>query len=267
MSEASIKEKQVVIDEIRGKFDKASSAVVIDYKGITVSEADDMRRKLREAGVDYKVYKNTMVNRAVEGTDYAELSQVLAGPSAFAFGFEDATAPARILLGVMKEYKKMTFKAGIVDGTFYDEAGMSAIAAVPAREELLARLFGSFKSPIGAFARVVNAIAEAGGEAPAEEAKPEEAEAKAEEKAEAPAEEEAKPEEAEAKKEEATPEEKAETKAEEKDEAPAEEAAPEEKAEEKAEEAESKAEEAKPEEAEAKKEEAKPEEAEEKAPE
>jgi large subunit ribosomal protein L10 len=178
MSEASLKEKQIVIDEIKDKFSRATSAVIIDYKGITVAEADAMRRKLRAAEVDYKVYKNSLVGRAIDGTDFEGLNESLAGPSAFAFGYDDATAPARVLNGVMKEFKKMSFKAGIVEGVVYDAAGIQQIAEVPAREELLARLLGSMKSPIGAFARVVNAIAEAGGgEAAAAAAPAEDAEA------------------------------------------------------------------------------------------
>jgi large subunit ribosomal protein L10 len=194
-----------------------------------------MRRKLRDADVDYKVYKNSLVSRAISGTDFAALEEVLAGPSAFAFGFEDVTAPARVLNDVMKEYKKMAFKAGIVEGNFYDAEAIKALAEVPSREVLLGRLLGSFKSPISAFARVVNAIAEAGGgaaaaatapaaeeapasEAPAEEAPAEEAAPVAEE---APAEEAAPAVEAEAPAEEATTE----------AEAPAEEAAAEDKAE------------------------------------
>ena len=93
MKEAYV-QKQVVIDEIKDKFERAESAVAIDYIGITVAEADAMRKKLREANVDYKVYKNTLVKRAIAGTDYEVLADVLDGPSAFAFSYDDATAPA-----------------------------------------------------------------------------------------------------------------------------------------------------------------------------
>ena len=96
MKEAYI-QKQVVIDEIKDKFERAESVVVIDYIGITVAEADEMRRKLREANVDYTVYKNTLVKRAIAGTDNESLAEILDGPSAFAFSYDDATAPARVL--------------------------------------------------------------------------------------------------------------------------------------------------------------------------
>ena len=91
------KQKQIIIDEIKDKFERAESAVVIDYMGITVAEADEMRKKLREAEVDYTVYKNTLVKRAIEGTKYEALGEILEGPSGFAFSYDDATAPARVL--------------------------------------------------------------------------------------------------------------------------------------------------------------------------
>jgi large subunit ribosomal protein L10 len=228
MSEESLKQKQAVIDEIRDKFDKSSSTVVIDYMGVTVAEANAMRTKLREAEVDYKVYKNTLVNRAIDGTEYEQIKETLAGPSAFAFGFEDATAPARVLNGVMKEYKKMAFKAGIIDGVFYDAAGMAQIAEIPPRNDLIAKFLGSIQNPVGSFVRVLAAIADKDEDADApaaEEAEAAAKEAPAEEKTETAAEEktEAAPEEAADA--EAPTEESAEASAEEKTEAAPEEAA------------------------------------------
>ena len=117
MKEAYI-QKQAIIDEIKDKFERAQSAVVIDYMGITVAQADAMRKKLREANVDYTVYKNTLVKRAIEGTEYEKMAEVLEGPSAFAFSYEDATAPARVLNESIKEFKKMAFKGGFVEGSF-----------------------------------------------------------------------------------------------------------------------------------------------------
>ena len=124
-------EKQVVIDEIKDKFERAESAVVIDYMGITVDEANAMRSKLREANVDYTVYKNTLVKRAVDGTDYAAIADVLEGPSAFAFSYDDATAPARVLNDAIKEFKKMEFKGGFVEGEYYDKDAIVQIASIP----------------------------------------------------------------------------------------------------------------------------------------
>ena len=165
-------EKQVVIDEIKDKFERAESAVVVDYMGITVEQANAMRAKLREANVDYTVYKNTLVKRAIDGTDYAALAEVLEGPSAFAFSYDDATAPARIVANFIKKAKVCKIKSGVVEGTYYDETGMQAIATIPSREELIAKFMGSIQSPITNFARVIKQIAEKDGEteAPAEAA-------------------------------------------------------------------------------------------------
>ena len=207
------KQKQAIIDEISGKMEKANGIVVIDYIGISVDEANSMRTKLREAGVDYKVYKNTLVKRAIDGTPQAGLADVLDGPSAFAFGYEDPTAPARTLDEIIKGLKKMEFKAGMIDGVVYDADGIKQIAAIPSREVLLSKFLGSIQSPIGKLVRTFAAIADdmGGGEAapapapePAAEATPEEAAAPAEEAEAAPAEE-AAPEEATETPEEPTP--------------------------------------------------------------
>ena len=156
-----LKQKQLIIDEIRDKFERAESAVVIDYIGITVAQADAMRKKLREANVDYTVYKNTLVKRAIAGTEWEALGEVLEGPSGFAFSYDDATAPARVLNESIKEYKKMEFKGGVVEGAVYGKEDMQAIANIPSREVLISKFMGSIQSPIANFARVVQQIAEA----------------------------------------------------------------------------------------------------------
>jgi large subunit ribosomal protein L10 len=164
MSKAIWQEKQVIIDEIKAKLENAEAAVVIDYMGITVEEANSMRKQLREADVDYTVYKNTLVKRAIEGTKFEGLADALAGPSALAISQTDATAPARVLNKVMKEFKKMEFKAGVIEGELFDAAGVQAIADIPSRDELIAKFMGSIQSPIANFARVINQIAEQKGE-------------------------------------------------------------------------------------------------------
>jgi len=161
MSVEAQKEKQVVINEIKEKLERSQSAVVIDYIGISVVQADAMRKKLREANVDYTVYKNTLVKRAIQGTKYEKLAEVLDGPSAFAFGLEDAVMPARILNGIMKDYKKMGFKAGVVEGIYYDAAGIQTIAGLPSREELISKFLGSIQSPLSKAVRTFQAIADA----------------------------------------------------------------------------------------------------------
>ena len=154
------KQKQIIIDEIKDKFERAESAVVIDYMGITVAEADEMRKKLREAEVDYTVYTNTLVKRAIEGTKYEALGEILEGPSGFAFSYDDATAPARVLNDARKAYKKMEFKGGIIEGEYFDKENIEKIAAIPSRDTLISKFMGSIQSPIANFARVVAQIAE-----------------------------------------------------------------------------------------------------------
>ena len=160
MSVEAKQQKQLIIDEIKGKLENAQAAVVIDYIGITVAEADAMRKTLREANVDYTVYKNTLIKRAIEGTDFAPLAEVLDGPSALAISTEDATAPARTLNKIIKDFKKMEFKAGVVEGTYYDKAGIEAVAEIPSRDELIAKFMGSIQSPVSKFVRTLAAIAE-----------------------------------------------------------------------------------------------------------
>jgi large subunit ribosomal protein L10 len=160
MSIENQKQKQLVIDEIKGKLDKATSAVLVDYIGLTVAQADAMRKKLREENIDYKIYKNTMLNRAVDGTTHEKLKEVLSGPSALAISYDDVTAPARIINSAIKEYKKMAFKAGIIEGTFYNAEDIQTIAMIPSREELIAKFLGSVQNPISSFVRVLAAVAE-----------------------------------------------------------------------------------------------------------
>ncbi len=180
---AKVELKQPVVAEIAEQVKDAQSVVVVDYRGLTVAQDTDLRKQLREAGVTYKVYKNTMMNRAFENTDFESLKPVLEGPSAIAISKDDATAPARILAKFAKNAPKLEIKAGVVEGAFYDAAGMQAIAAVPSRDELISKLLGSLQSPITNLARVLNQIAEAGGGEAAAAAAP------AKEEAEAPAEE------------------------------------------------------------------------------
>ena len=182
MSEESLKSKKAVVAEIKDKFERAQSAVVIDYMGINVDEANNLRKQLRDNNVDYIVYKNTLVQKPVEGTEYEEIAKVLSGPSVFAFSYEDATAPARELKKFMKQANKMSFKAGLVEGKYFDADGIESIASLPSREELIAKFMGSISSPIQKFAFLMKAVAEKmEAEGPA-------AAAPAEEPAEAPAE-------------------------------------------------------------------------------
>ena len=160
---AKVELKQPIVDEIKGLFDGAKGAVIVDYRGLTVEQDTRLRKQLREAGVTYKVYKNTLIRRAAEGTDFAALDPHLEGPTALAVSKEDATAPARVLANFAKTADKLELKASVVEGTYYDAKGTQVIASIPSREELLGRLFGSMQSPIANFARVINQIAESKG--------------------------------------------------------------------------------------------------------
>ena len=162
---AKVELKQPIVEEIKGLLDGAKSAVLVDYRGLTVEQDTKLRKNLRNAGVEYKVYKNTLINFAVKGTEFEELSKHLEGPTAIAISKEDATAPARELFNFSKEAEALELKAGVVEGTYYDEAGIKVIATIPSREELLSRLLGSMQSPITNFARVIKQIAEKNEEA------------------------------------------------------------------------------------------------------
>ena len=180
---AKVELKQPIVQAIADDIKDAASVVLVDYRGLTVAQDTELRKQLREAGIIYKVCKNTMMKRAFEGTDIAAIDEHLEGPSAIAISKDDATAPARILCKFAKDAKALELKAGVIEGTVYDVAGLTELSKIPSREELLSKLLGSLQSPITNLARVLNQIAEQGGAENCVAAAP------AEEAAEAPAEE------------------------------------------------------------------------------
>ncbi len=190
---AKVELKKPIVEEIAAAVKDAQSVVLVDYRGLTVEQDTQLRKQLRESGITYKVYKNTMMNFAFKGTDYETLLPYLEGPSALAISTEDATAPARVLCKFAKTANALEVKGGIVEGIAYDAKGIEDISKIPSREELLSKLLGSIQSPITNFARVMNQLAEKGGasecEAPAKEEAPAEAPAEEAAPAEAPAEE------------------------------------------------------------------------------
>lgn len=152
--------KSLVVSEIVEKLNNSSSAVVVDYKGLTVAEVTELRKVMREAGVDYKVYKNTLVRRAAQEVGIEQFNaELLVGTNAIAFGYEDPVAPARILKKFIETHPKMKLKMGVVEGEFYDEAKIMELANIPSREELIAKLLGSLKAPVSNFVYLVDAIA------------------------------------------------------------------------------------------------------------
>lgn len=177
---AKVELKQPVVEEISANLKDAQSVVLVDYRGLTVEQDTQLRKQLREAGVTYKVYKNTMMNFAFKGTDYEGLAPYLEGPSAVAISSEDATAPARILSKFAKSANALEIKGGVVEGIVYDAKGIASIASIPSREELLSKLLGSMKSPITNFARVMNQLAEKGGAGEAQAAEASEVKEEAE---------------------------------------------------------------------------------------
>jgi large subunit ribosomal protein L10 len=152
--------KKAKVLEIREKMEKSQGMVFAKYQGLTVEEDTELRKTLREAGIEYKVYKNTLTTIAAKELGLEGLVSHLTGPVSVAFGYEDATAPARILNDFAKTHKKLELKAGIVEGVVYDSEQVAKLAAIPSREVLIAQLLGSFKAPLSNLAYLLNAIAE-----------------------------------------------------------------------------------------------------------
>jgi len=172
---AKIELKQPIVEEIAATIKDAATVVIVSYSGITVAQDTQLRKQLREAGVTYKVYKNTLMTRAFKGTEFEGLTESLKGTNAIAVCKDDATAPARVLSKFAKDCPAIKLKAGVVEGIVYDEKGMAEIAKIPSRDELISKFLGSIKSPITNFARVLNQIAEKGGPDACEPAPKEEA--------------------------------------------------------------------------------------------
>ncbi len=157
---AKVELKQPIVEAIKEHLDGAKGVVLVDYRGLTVEQDTELRSALRKENVIYKVYKNTMIKRAVEGTEFEPLTVDLEGPTAIAISKEDATAPGRVLAKAAKTAKALEIKSGVVEGTYYDAKGMQVVATIPAREELLSKLLGSLQSPMANFARVIDQIAQ-----------------------------------------------------------------------------------------------------------
>ena len=156
--------KQVATDALVEKLKGAVSGVLVSYTGITVEQDTALRKALREAGVDYKVYKNTMMKLAFKDTPFECLSKDLDGTNALAICKDDATMPARIIAKNAKTAPALEFVSGVIEGNYFDKAGVEALSNVPSREELLGKLLGSIQSPIANFARVISQIAESKAE-------------------------------------------------------------------------------------------------------
>ena len=188
MNQSVLQAKQEIVSEITNKVKESDSTVIVEYRGLSVAEVTELRRNLRKEDVELKVYKNTLVKRAIDELGFNDLDADLTGPNAFAFS-KDATAPARVLAKFAKKHKALVLKSGIVEGKAVTVDTIKELSLLPNREGMLSMLLSCLQSPVSSFARVVKAVAdakEAGAPAPeakAEEAKPaEEAAPAAEEK-------------------------------------------------------------------------------------
>ena len=166
MPNASVLEqKQKQVAELKEKLSAAVTGVVVDYKGITVADDTALRKELREAGVQYFVVKNSILGRAIEGTDLSDISSVLEGTTAIALSNEDYTAAARILCKFADSHDNFSIKSGFLDGKVVDVATIESLAKLPTKEVLLATVCNAFQAPIAAFARAVQAIVDKDGAA------------------------------------------------------------------------------------------------------
>ena len=163
-----LEQKQQIVKELSEAISSSVAGVIVDYKGITVADDTALRKELREAGIDYRVVKNTLLGRAIEGTDLEGIKSVLEGTTAIAISPEDHVAAARILCKYAEAHENFKVKAGYLDGKEIDLNTVESLAKLPSREVLLATVVGAFQAPIAAFARAVQAIVDKNGEAAAE---------------------------------------------------------------------------------------------------
>ena len=161
MSAEAIKAKSALVEEIAAKLKGAQSAVVVEYRGLSVAEMTELRNNLRAEDVELKVYKNSLVQRATVATEYEGLNAELTGPNAIAFGNSDAVAPARVLAKFAKDHEALVIKAAVVEGKLLNVEEVKEISSLPNREGMYSMLLGMLQAPVSKFARVVKAVAEA----------------------------------------------------------------------------------------------------------
>lgn len=161
MSEAAIARKAQEVEAVAAKFKEAASAVVVDYRGLTVEEVTKLRSELREAGVEMKVIKNSILRRAAKEAGLEGMEEVFQGPTAVAFSNEDVVAPAKIMANFAKEAEALEIKGGIIEGEVSSIEEINALASLPNREGLLSMLLSVLQAPVRNVAYAVNAVAEA----------------------------------------------------------------------------------------------------------
>jgi len=159
-NEKIIREKEEAVAVIASKLTSSTSTVVADYRGLNVSQVTELRKQLREAGVEFQVLKNSLVRRASEGAGLSELNEILTGPTAIAFGGEDVVAPAKILNDFAKKNDALKLKGGVVEGKVVDVAQIKALEELPSRDGLLSMLLSVLQAPMRNFALAVKAVGE-----------------------------------------------------------------------------------------------------------
>lgn len=155
-----IEQKSQQVAEVTEKLKVSSCTIVTDYRGLNVAQVTELRKQLREAGVEFQVIKNTLVRRATAGAELSELDEYLTGPTAIAFSKDDVVTPAKILTDFAKKNDKLEVKAGVVEGRVVDYSQIKALADLPSREGLLSMLLSVLQAPVRNFALVVKAVAE-----------------------------------------------------------------------------------------------------------
>ncbi len=160
MMSSILDQKKHIVGEISDKLKNSVSTIVVDYRGLDVSEVTELRKQLREAGIDFKVYKNTMVRRAAEEAGLGGLNEFLTGPNAIAFSSEEVVAPAKILNNFAKEHEALEIKTGVIEGTITSVEDVKAIAELPNREGLLSMLLSVLQAPMRNFALATKAVAD-----------------------------------------------------------------------------------------------------------
>ncbi len=149
-------EKEAAVSEIQEKISRSQSVILADYRGLNVAEVTELRKKLREAGVEYKVAKNTLTSRAAKAANIDGLDRFLSGPTALAFGFNDVVVPAKILADFAKDHKKLELKGGILEGKVIDLAAVEELANLPSQEALLCQVAGMFQAPMRGLVTVLS---------------------------------------------------------------------------------------------------------------
>src|SRR5699024_6117077 len=152
--------KQQLVDDIATQLKDSVSTIVVNYRGLTVSEMTELRKNLRDAGVEFKVYKNTMTRRAAEKAELTELNEFFTGPNAIAFSNEDVIAPAIILYNFAKAQRAWEIKAGALEGKFTSAEDVNAIASLPSKDGLVSMLLSVLQAPVRNFAYAVKAVGE-----------------------------------------------------------------------------------------------------------